>query len=180
MTSLCRPGLISILAAVQYISSATKLQAEIEQKKKLPQTCTNKSWQLGNHADSCRPGLTLWLALTRTWLDSFRLGLKASSNEWTHYYKLAILWWQATNDAMNVLNIAQTCRSLSTYTTKLYHFHLFLFFFEARTHWIDSTNNTNIESSHNFAKHMLHLLSRIVCTRLQLLDKSPAPPLLSS
>lgn len=34
MTSLCRPGLISILAAVQYISSATKLQAEIEKKKK--------------------------------------------------------------------------------------------------------------------------------------------------
>lgn len=33
MTSLCKPGLISILAAVQYISSATKLQAEIEQKK---------------------------------------------------------------------------------------------------------------------------------------------------
>lgn len=54
MTSLCKPGLISILAAVQYISSATKLQAEIEQKKNCRRLVQTKVGNLAitqTHAD---------------------------------------------------------------------------------------------------------------------------------
>lgn len=118
--------------------------------------CNQTTGRDRQNKQNCRRLVQTTLAITQTHAD---LGL------WW------ILWLQATNDAMNVLNIAQTCRS--TYTTKLYHFHFFL----KQGHWIDSTNSTNIESSHNFAKHMLQLLSRTVCTRLQLLDKFPLSPL---